>query len=168
MLRIDLDIEPDWGDLGFWQKQADDAVHAAFANANSLFASLTASPRPISLSIRLADDDEVQTLNRDYRDKNKPTNVLSFPMLSIDEIRDIGEAIGPEIMLGDIILAHQTCALEAKEKAISVSHHASHLIVHGTLHLLGFDHTEDDQATEMEACEVKALASLGIANPYSD
>jgi probable rRNA maturation factor len=166
MLRIDLDCEPVWGDHEFWQKLSDNAVTAAIAN--SPFAQLALSSAPVSLSIRLADNDEVQILNRDYRGKDKPTNVLSFPMLSVDEIADIAEATGPEIMLGDIILAHETCALEAKEKAITVAQHTSHLIIHGTLHLLGFDHIEEDQANEMEIREVKALASLGLGNPYGD
>jgi probable rRNA maturation factor len=166
MLRIDLDCEPVWGDHEFWQKLSDDAVTAAIANSS--FAQLALSSAPVSLSIRLADNDEVQILNRDYRGKDRPTNVLSFPMLSIDEIADIAETTGPEIMLGDIILAHETCALEAKEKTIPVAQHASHLIVHGTLHLLGFDHIEEDQANEMEMREVKALASLGLGNPYGD
>jgi probable rRNA maturation factor len=166
MLRVDLDSEPAWGSHEFWQKLSDDAVTAAIAN--SPFSQLGASPTPISLSIRLADDDEVQMLNRDYRGKDKPTNVLSFPMLSVDEIADMAEATGPEIMVGDIILAYETCALEANEKAITVAQHASHLIIHGVLHLLGFDHLEEEQANEMEAHEVKALASLGLGNPYGD
>jgi probable rRNA maturation factor len=120
------------------------------------------------MSIRLSDNVEVQALNRDYRGKDTPTNVLSFPMMAVDEITDIDEAPGPEIMLGDIILAYQTCANEAAVKQIDVADHASHLIVHGALHLLGFDHVEDNQATDMEACEVKALASLGLDNPYGD
>ena len=79
---------------------------------------------------------------------------------------DIGTD-GPELMLGDLVLAHGVCAREAEDKAISLSHHAAHLVVHGTLHLLGHDHGDDMAAEAMEAREVRALARLGIADPYA-
>jgi probable rRNA maturation factor len=164
MLRIDLDADPQWGEISAWQKRANEAVDAAFTN--SPFAQFIVSLASFSLSIQLSDDDEVQILNRDYRGKDKPTNVLSFPMLTADEIAECSNIPGPEIMLGDIILAHRTCSVEALEKDIEMLQHISHLIVHGTLHLLGFDHIEEIEATEMEAREVKALASLGLPNPY--
>ncbi len=113
-----------------------------------------------------ADDDELQTLNRDWRGKDKPTNVLSFPMLEAEELAQLAAA-GPPVLLGDIALSFDTCAREAAEKSVSLQHHASHLVIHGLLHLAGFDHeTGEDDAHEMESLEIKALAGLGIGNPY--
>ncbi len=165
MLRIDLDGDADWGDLEMWQGRADAAVAAAIAETE--FAHLPNATAVYSISVQLSYDDNVHALNRDYRDKDKPTNVLSFPMLSRDEIAQSLSAAWPEIMLGDIILAQETCVREATEKAIGIEDHAVHLIVHGMLHLIGFDHIDDADAADMEAREVKALASLGIGNPYS-
>ena len=110
----------------------------------------------------------MHALNREWREKDKPTNVLSFPMLDDDEIDALldGTYNAPEIMLGDIILAYETCAAEAEEKQISVANHATHLVIHGMLHLLGHDHVGDEEAEAMEALEVKALASMGLHNPY--
>ena len=87
-------------------------------------------------------------------------------MAEADELDDAA-ADGPELMLGDIVLARGVCAAEAADKAISIEQHASHLMVHGTLHLLGYDHHDDEAAADMEAREVRALARLGIADPYA-
>ena len=104
------------------------------------------------LSIAFVDDAAIQVLNQTYRDKDKPTNVLSFPM------------DGP--MLGDIVLARETIAAEAALQSKTLSDHLSHLIIHGLLHLLGYDHETDEQAAEMESLEINALKRLGIDNPY--
>ena len=109
----------------------------------------------------------MRDLNSQYRDKNKPTNVLSFPMAEPDDLRHANVA-GPELLLGDIILARGVCEAEAAEKSISVEQHATHLVVHGTLHLLGYDHHDDPEAADMEAREIRALQRLGIANPYEE
>ena len=85
-----------------------------------------------------------------------------------DLLETLANSDDGEILLGDIVLARETCAREAGEKGISLEDHATHLIVHGTLHLVGYDHMDDTSAAAMEAMEVKALASLGIANPYAD
>ncbi|WP_427453375.1 rRNA maturation RNase YbeY [Litorimonas sp. WD9-15] len=112
------------------------------------------NPRKGELSIVLSDDAQVQILNRDYRGKDKPTNVLSFPVPP------------PTPMLGDIVLARETIEREAVEKGVSFDNHVTHLIIHGWLHLQGFDHQTETQAEEMEAIEIAALATLGIDNPY--
>jgi probable rRNA maturation factor len=108
----------------------------------------------------------VQALNREWREKDKPTNVLSFPMLARDELLALPEA-GPPELLGDISLACETCAREAAEKGRPLAQHAAHLLVHGLLHLAGHDHeTSPEDAAAMESLEVKALALMGIADPY--
>ena len=121
----------------------------------------------MELSIRLAGDDEVQALNAQWRGKDTPTNVLSFPLAEDAELQG-ATGDGPELMLGDIVLARGTCLREAEEKQIPLEQHATHLLVHGTLHLLGYDHGDDDEAANMEARETRALARLGIANPYEE
>ena len=123
----------------------------------------------IEVSIRYTSDEEVRTLNHSYRQKDKPTNVLSFPMMQPDllDAIDPGDDDG-EILLGDIVLAHGVCAREAEEKNVSVEDHATHLIVHGTLHLLGYDHEQGEaEAEAMEEIERAALATLGIDDPYA-
>ncbi len=104
------------------------------------------------LSIALTDDAQMQALNHQYRDKNTPTNVLSFP------------ANGP--LLGDIVLSYETITREADEKQVTIKAHLSHLLIHGFLHLQGYDHQTETDALAMEALEIKALAALGIDNPY--
>lgn len=103
-------------------------------------------------SVVLGDDSFVQGLNRDYRGQDKPTNVLSFP-------QDMP-------MMGDIIFAVETIIREAQEQNKSFDAHLTHLAVHGSLHLLGYDHIDDDEAEEMEAIEVDVLRGIGIKNPY--
>ncbi|MET0239695.1 MAG: rRNA maturation RNase YbeY, partial [Sphingobium sp.] len=121
------------------------------------------------LSVKLADDAEVQALNAAYRNKDKPTNVLSFPMLQPGFMEATGMADDGEILVGDIVLAHETCVREAGEKGIELEDHAVHLMIHGVLHLLGYDHVGDEhEAREMEEMETRALASLGIADPYGE
>ncbi len=122
----------------------------------------------LSADLLLTDDSEVQTLNCQWRAKNKPTNVLSFPMLERTDLLALA-ADGPEEMLGDLALALETCQREAAEKGIPLEHHTAHLIVHGLLHLAGYDHeTSPEDAAAMEALEIKALAILGIPDPYGD
>lgn len=164
-LDIILDADPEWDSSIDWANLARSAATSAIAE--SAFPQLTAAARPIELSIRLAGDDEVHALNKEWREKDKPTNVLSFPMAEADEL-DAAETPGPELMLGDIILAHGVCVSEAADKQIPLDQHAVHLMVHGTLHLLGYDHMDDDSATDMEARETRALARIGIADPYGD
>lgn len=162
MLEIAIDADEEW-DSSRWEPLVRRAAEAAVAE--SAFPQLGNSERPIELSVRLTSDAEVRALNSQWRGKDKPTNVLSFPMLEADDL-EAAKVAGPELLLGDIVLARGVCVAEAAEKGVGVDDHATHLIVHGTLHLLGYDHHDDDEATDMEAREVRALHRLGIANPY--
>ena len=165
-LDIALDADDDWDRSTIrWADLARRAAEAAIAE--SAFPQLAAASRPVELSIRLTSDDEVHALNAKWRGKDKATNVLSFPIAEPDEFADAG-APGPELMLGDIVLARGVCGTEAADKAIPLEAHAAHLMVHGTLHLLGYDHMDDEAAEDMEAREIRALARLGIADPYGD
>jgi len=112
------------------------------------------------LSLVLTDDAEQRVLNRDWRGIDKSTNVLSFP-----QIEPFGPVSG---LLGDIILARETLEREAAELGVSFDDHFTHLVVHGFLHLLGYDHMDDDEALAMEGLETQILASLGVADPYAE
>ncbi len=168
MIDVELTVGGQWDVAAFGQLHVEKAVDAAVKVAHN--SALADPPIPVSVSIKLSDNDEVHALNREWRANDKPTNVLSFPMLDEEELDelDAGAFISPEIMLGDIILAHGVCHAEATEKGISLADHATHLIIHGMLHLFGHDHINDDEAEAMEALEVKALASMGLHNPYDD
>ena len=163
MLEVAVEADEEWDSSRSWEQLARKAAEAAIAE--SAFPQLADSERAVEISVTLTGDEQVRALNAEWRGKDKPTNVLSFPMA--DE-RDLTRANvdGPELLLGDIILAHGVCEAEAADKRVSVEQHATHLLVHGTLHLLGYDHHEDRDAADMEAREVRALARLGIANPY--
>ena len=166
MLSVETHAATPWPDALDWDARAADAVAAALALTP--YASLADAAPLVEVSVRLTDDAEVHALNRDFRGKDKPTNVLSFPQVQDDLVDTLANSDDGEILLGDIVLARETCAREAAEKGISLTDHATHLIVHGTLHLVGYDHMDDASAAAMEALEVKALASLGLANPYAD
>jgi len=111
------------------------------------------------MTLRLVDEAESQELNHSYRDKDKPTNVLSFPF-------EMPEGI-PLALLGDLVICAPVVEREAAEQNKTVAAHWAHLVIHGTLHLLGYDHIEEQEAVVMEALEVQILASLGIADPYA-
>jgi len=165
ILEVALDADPEWDSRIGWADLAEAAAEAAIAE--SRFPSLAAGPRTVELSVRLAENEDVRALNAEWRGKDKPTNVLSFPLAGEAELA-AAPAEGPELMLGDIILARGVCAAEAEEKAIPIDQHAAHLMVHGTLHLLGYEHEDDAAATDMEARETRALARLGFADPYGE
>ena len=159
-LDIAIDSDAEWDSSNDWATLARSA-----AIAESAFPQLGSGPRSVELSVRLTSDAEVHALNSEWRGKDKPTNVLSFPMAEPEDL-DGSDDAGPELMLGDVILARGVCVAEAADKGISLENHAAHLMVHGTLHLLGYDHMDDDSAADMEARETRALARLGIADPY--
>jgi probable rRNA maturation factor len=157
-MQLDIDIE-EWP-KGEWETLAERAAAAAGEGEP-----LLANPRLVA-SVLFTSDAEVHVLNREWRQRDKPTNVLSFPMLEREELEGLAPD-GPPEMLGDIALACETCAREAAEKGVTLEAHAAHLIVHGLLHLAGHDHVDSDaQAEQMEALETAILAKLGIADPY--
>ena len=160
---MDLDIEIDgwprdfdWADLAEAALEAAEAVEPALANER------------LSASLLFTLDEEVRVLNREWRAKDAATNVLSFPMLDRGELLAMAPQGGPE-MLGDIAVAFETCTREAADKGVGLKDHTAHLIIHGLLHLAGHDHERGDaEAAAMEALEIKALAQMGIADPYGD
>ena len=165
MIEVALLHEEGWPDAD-WELLAQRAVQAAVAQ--SPYAHFTHDPALYEIAVKLTSDEEVHGLNRAYRDKDKPTNVLSFPMVQDDLLEATANTDDGEVLLGDIVLAEGVCAAEAAEKGISVVDHATHLMVHGTFHLLGYDHMDDNEAEAMEALETAALASLGLSDPYGD
>ncbi len=114
------------------------------------------------VAVRIVDADEIQTLNRLYRDKDMPTNVLSFPA---GEIAGLPQEAGRQ--LGDVVVCASVVAAEASKQGKALDDHWAHMIVHGTLHLLGFDHEEEAQALEMEGLETQILASQSVTDPYA-
>jgi probable rRNA maturation factor len=139
-----------------WSPVGDETVQRAACAAFAL------APLPqgsYEVTVLLTDDEEMRAHNRTWRGKDAPTNVLSFPAND--------GPVGPGL-IGDIALAYETAKKEAWDTSISLADHVSHLVVHGMLHLLGFDHMQDGEAEQMEDLERQALASLGIADPYAD
>ena len=154
MIGVESDVSGDWDRRIDWPALARSAVHAAVAQ--SRHAGLSDS----EVSVKFTSDDEVRGLNAAWRGKDVATNVLSFPMADEAGLADAQ-------LLGDIVLAYGNCAAEAAEKEVAIETHAAHLVVHGTLHLLGYDHETSGAAAElMEQTERAALASIGIADPY--
>jgi probable rRNA maturation factor len=165
VIQVETDTSDEWGSGSDWPRLSATAVRAAVGASHHC--ALIESGITVEVSVKLASDDEVQALNAGYRGKDRPTNVLSFPMLDAGLLAPLGGADGGEALLGDVILAHGVCAREAAEKGVAIETHAAHLIVHGTLHLLGYDHeTGEEDAERMEAAERKALAAIGIGDPY--
>ena len=160
MLSLDIVIENGWPGDTDWADIAEAASEAACTVAPEI------ANQRLTADVLFTSDGEVQTLNREWRTKDLPTNVLSFPMLTRSELLALGADGGPE-MLGDIALAHETCARQAADKDVALAEHVAHLVIHGLLHLAGHDHELGDaEAQAMEALETKALAAMGIANPY--
>lgn len=157
-------VAGDWDpDIG-WAALAARAAETALSL--TAHACLAGGDFATEISVRFSDDAEVRQLNAAYRQKDKPTNVLSFPMVQPDLLDALSNGDDGEALLGDIVLAYETVAAEAADKQVGIEAHASHLIVHGTLHLLGYDHENDDAAEHMEAIERDAMARLGLSDPY--
>jgi probable rRNA maturation factor len=141
-------------------KIAEKAAHAAYDAGCTKFPALRELPR-VEIGLVFSDDHCLENLNRDYRGKPRPTNVLSFPyLLAEDGVQST------DTVLGDVFLSFETVKREADEKNITLAAHAAHMVVHGVLHLLGHDHLEEDEAIEMEKLEGDILQELGYDNPY--
>jgi probable rRNA maturation factor len=143
-----------------WFDDCPDAVAIAARAAQEALLDSAGGERLI-IDITLADDAEQRRLNRTYRGQDMPTNVLAFPQGMPDSSRP-----DAPVLLGDIVLALETVRREAAEQHKPLANHLRHLVVHGVLHLLGFDHEEAKQAAAMEAREIKILAGLGVPDPY--
>lgn len=161
---VDLLIEDDrWSKLGMGAL-AERSAHAALTIATV--------PPGYEICVMACNDARIAELNAEFRENSKATNVLSWPAFELAPEFAGGKPIMPPTAgvmaesLGDIAIAYETCAREAAEKKITMQAHVSHLIVHGCLHLLGFDHETDKDATVMEELEVQALATMGLDNPY--
>ena len=158
---IDISLQdPEWERIGDIEKIIRQAIERTLATA---MMPKTAIGRDLEVSIVLANDDLIQVLNREYREKDSPTNVLTFATLDSEEISTDGV-----LNLGDVILSFQTIQREAQEQGKFVLDHVKHMTIHGVLHLLGYDHINDDEANDMETTEIGILAGLGVQNPYTD
>lgn len=161
-----LGIEADFADVR-WAAAWPEALAGIEAICSHVLSAqgVDVDGQTLEISFLLTDDEHVRALNLEHRGKDKPTNVLSFPS---GEPLDGGDfaGYGPPVMLGDIALAFETVEREAVDKSISLKDHASHLVIHGLLHLLGFDHQNDAEADAMEAKEIAFCRNFGIANPY--
>ena len=147
-----------------WQNALPDAAAACARAAEAVFTVVTPDlPDGAEVSLALADDAMIRDLNRDYRGQDKATNVLSF---ALNDTAPAEADVGADGMLGDVVLAFETISREADDQAKSLPDHLAHMVVHGVLRLLGFDHETDAEAREMEALEVSILSGLGIADPY--
>jgi len=158
--RVEIAIILQAGD---WAEEVEDTIVEAARAALDEVRDPEAAPA--EMSIVLADDEIVRVLNRDYRGKDKPTNVLSFAFL--DDESDSSPDPDAPLMLGDIVLSLDTLTREAVEQHKSFSHHLTHLVIHGVLHLLGHDHVNDDEAERMEALETRILDRLDVPDPYA-
>ena len=164
MIEVAVQREEGWNSAIDWDDIALRAVTSALQS--SAYGWIIERRFLAEISVRLTDDEEVRILNRDYRHKDKPTNVLSFPMVQRDLLDGLANSDDGEVLLGDIVLALGVCTREAAEKGVATETHAIHLIVHGLLHLLGYDHEGEAEAEAMEAIERTALAALGLDDPY--
>ncbi|MCO6187424.1 rRNA maturation RNase YbeY [Rhizobium sp. L1K21] len=162
LLDIQISVEADgWPDEAVLEKMSAPVLVAA-ANWLTDREDQPMPDEPAEVSLLFTDDATIQSINAEWRDKDKPTNVLSFPAFPLEP----GGIPGP--MLGDIIFARETIEREAAELEKPFDEHLSHLLVHGFLHLFGYDHIENDDAVTMEALETGILVSLGLSDPYAD
>ena len=162
--RLDIQLAVE---AGSWPQETalDGFAHRVLEHAAGHLADKEGQPfpaEPIEISLVFTDDDAIRTVNREWRNQDKPTNVLSFPAFPLLP----GGRPGP--MLGDIVLAEETLRREALDLSIAFDDHLAHLLVHGFLHLFGYDHMTEEEAAVMEGLETRILAELGLADPYRE
>lgn len=149
-----------------WQAAIPDVEAQCRRSATAAFASVWRDSRPAEASLVLTDDAHIRQLNRDYRHRDEPTNVLAFAALEGGHLLTGGDMPGP-VVLGDVVVAYETLLAEAARDVKLPADHLCHLVVHGILHLLGYDHQKGEDAATMEALEVRVLATLGVPDPYA-
>src|SRR4051794_18400327 len=165
MILVEADVSAEWDSRTDWSALAGEAVRAA-VGASRERAPLVARLH-VEVSVKFTHDAEGKARKSGYRGKDAATNVPSCPMFEADLLGSLASVDGGELLLGDVVLAHGVCAGEAEAKGVTLADHAAHLVVHGTLHLLGYDHEAGEaEAVAMEQVEREALAALGIADPY--
>ena len=153
-MNVSIDVEDEaWQGLAGLEELARTAVAAAMAGARA--------EDDCEVAVLFTDDSAIAAINAEWRGKDRPTNVLSFPTPD-----DLPVPEGESRPLGDVVLAHGVITREAEEQGKTLRDHTAHLIVHGVLHLLGYDHETDAEAEEMERLEAKILKELGISDPY--
>lgn len=160
-LSIDISVqEPEWENQPEVESQISTAVETAVKMAK--LPDVVAG-KNLEISIVLGNDDLIHVLNKEYREKDNPTNILTFATIDGEEPEH-----GDVFNLGDVVLAYQTIEREANEQEKFIRDHIMHLAVHGTLHLLGYTHSEESEATIMESLEIRVLEKLGVQNPYTE
>ncbi len=159
-IEIDVSIQnPAWENLAHIEKIVVEAA------TNALHGAILPKPvigRDLEVSLVLANDELLKVLNNNYRNQDKPTNILTFATLDSPNFIEEGT-----LSLGDVIIAYETVVAEAQKDGKFITDHVRHLIVHGVLHLLGYDHIDDDDATDMETLEIRILETMGVQNPYT-
>lgn len=161
MIEVDVDFAVPFLDEGQVLKLCEQALQVLWQCPDL---ALEGEGKTLLLAMRLSDDVEVQSLNKQFRGKDKPTNVLSFP--SGDDMPGMEMVEMHEKYIGDVIVSVDTLKREAQAQNKSVEDHFCHLFIHSVLHLLGYDHIDDAEAEEMERLEIDILAKLGVNNPY--
>lgn len=164
-MTVEIDVRIENRD---WTVALPDALGVCQQTARSALAAGAPGTDAAELGIVLTDDMAIAGLNRDFRDKDAPTNVLAFAAESGGPEDWPALPAGVPRLLGDVVVAYETTVAEATAAQITLDHHLRHLVVHGVLHLLGHDHQMDDEADRMEALEITILGRLGVDNPYAD
>lgn len=162
MFKVDFDFATTFTNSLPVHALCEDALKAIWGNTK--IQSHVNTDKDMLFTLRLSDDAEIQRLNKDFRGKDKPTNVLSFP--AGDEVPGMEMIEMPEKYIGDVIVSVETLEREAQEQNKTVRDHFVHLFVHSVLHLLGYDHIKDEEAEVMECLEIDILKSIGVNNPY--
>lgn len=161
-IHVDISVsDPQWKDIPDFETLSLTVAKKVLDSA--MLPRQIEKKKALEVSVLLANDALIQVLNREHRKIDRPTNVLSFAFLD-----EPGAMNGDTVALGDVVLSYETIEREAREQGKFIRDHALHMLVHGTLHLLGYDHQNNDDATVMETLEIRVLESLGIQNPYTE